>query len=364
MQETLALLRSWFDAPGGQALAFVLGSLLAAWVVDLAVTRVLRRLTQRTRSTADDRIVAALHRPVFTSVVLVGLYLAINRLSAPDPPLLVEPFPFILIASIKTLAVVLWGVAAFRLSRIVLEGLSGMADRVRWLDARTLPLFDNVAKIAIFGLGIYFFMLSWQIDLTAWLASAGVIGIVLGLAAKDTVANLFGGMFILADAPYKVGDFIILETGERGRVTQIGLRSTRVLTRDDVEITIPNAQIASVKITNESGGPWEKERVRATVGVAYGSDIEDVRRALVGATERAEHIAREPAPRVRFREFGDSALIFQVLCWVDEPVVRGRALDALNTAIYNALNDAGIQIPFPQRDVHIKQAPEAGENQT
>ena len=77
----------------------------------------------------------------------------------------------------------------------------------------------------------------------------------MGFAAKDTLANLFAGVFILADAPYKIGDFIVLDGGERGRVTKIGIRTTRILTRDDVEITIPNATIANSKIINESGGP-------------------------------------------------------------------------------------------------------------
>ena len=87
----------------------------------------------------------------------------------------------------------------------------------------------------------------------------------VGFAAKDTLANLFGGIFILADAPYKVGDFVVLGSGERGEVTQVGLRSTRILTRDDVEVTVPNAMIANDTIVNESGGPWVKHRVRVRV---------------------------------------------------------------------------------------------------
>ena len=89
------------------------------------------------------------------------------------------------------------------------------------------------------------------------------------------------------------------------------------------------------------------------MGVAYGSDLDQVRHALFEATQAAEHIERTPEPRIRFREFGDSALIFQVMCWVDEPVLHGRALDSLNEQIYRKLNEANITIPFPQRDVHL-----------
>ena len=144
-----------------------------------------------------------------------------------------------------------------------------------------------------------------------------------------------------------------LDTGERGRVTQVGLRSTRLLTRDDVEITIPNAVIANAKIINESGGPWEKERIRIRVGVAYGSDLQLVRRVLADAASGHPNVCTDPAPRVRFRSFGDSALEHELLCWIDEPVLRGRVVDALNTSVYEKLMAAGIEIPYPKRDVYL-----------
>ncbi len=178
----------------------------------------------------------------------------------------------------------------------------------------------------------------------------------IGFAAKDTLANLFGGIFILADAPYKVGDFVVLGSGERGEVTQIGLRSTRLLTRDDVEVTVPNAVIANAKIVNESGGPWVKERVRVKVGVAYGSDIDQVREVLMAVAAENPHVEQDPEPRVRFRAFGDSGLDFELLAWVREPVLRGRVLDALNTEVYKRFAAAGIEIPYPKRDVYLHEA--------
>jgi small-conductance mechanosensitive channel len=117
--------------------------------------------------------------------------------------------------------------------------------------------------------------------MTAWLASAGIVGIAVGFAAKDTLANLFSGVFIMADAPYKIGDYVVLDTGERGEITHIGIRSTRMRTRDDVEVTVPNSIMGNTKIINESGGPYEKYRIRVKVGVAYGSDIDQVEQLLM-----------------------------------------------------------------------------------
>ena len=332
--------------PWVRALGVVLASALVAKIVNLVMSRFLLRLTRRTDTGLDDEFVELLHRPIFVSVILVGLHIALKILDwSPG----VER---VLVALIQTGAVFVWTGAGFKLTSTTLAGLSRLADRVTWLEARTLPLFDNLSKIVIFGLAAYFFLVAWDLNLSAWLASAGIVGIAVGFAAKDSLANLFGGIFVIMDAPYKIGDFINLDSGERGRVIKIGLRSTRLLTREDVEITLPNAHIASAKVVNESGGPYEKTRVAVQVGVAYGSDVDRVHEVLMEAAQSVDFVVHDPAPRIRFVEMGDSALIFRVQSWVDEPANRGICIDGLNTAIYKALGRANIQIPFPQRVVH------------
>jgi MscS family membrane protein len=119
---------------------------------------------------------------------------------------------------------------------------------------------------------------------------------------------------------------------------------------------VPNAAIANAKIVNETGGPHEKERVRVNIGVAYGSDIDLVREVLMEVAAASTHVAKDPEPRVRFRAFGDSSLDFQLMGWIDEPVLRGRALDELNVGVYKAFAKHEIEIPFPQRDVHLYNA--------
>jgi small-conductance mechanosensitive channel len=140
-------------------------------------------------------------------------------------------------------------------------------------------------------------------------------------------------------------------------VSDIGIRSTRLLTRDDVEVTVPNAVIANAQIVNETGGPYDKMRVRVKVEAAYGSDVDRVREVLLGSVEGVENISPEPSPRVRFRELGSSGLVFELLAWIDEPIYRGRVLDDLNTRVYKAFNAAGIEIPYAKRDVYIKEMP-------
>ena len=252
---------------------------------------------------------------------------------------------------------IIWTGAAMKVAHIILEMLSGNRSRFRIVQQRTIPAFDMALKIVVVGASAYLFMLIWGIDPTAWLASAGVIGIAVGFAARDTLANFFSGIFIIADAPYKIGDYIVLDTGERGMVKQLGMRSTRLLTRDDIEITVPNAVMGNAKIINESGGPWEKERIRLPIGVAYGSDVDEVEALLVRIAGEHAEVIQQPAPRARMRAFGPSSLDFELLAWIDHPELRGRILHELNKAVYKGLNEAGVQIPFPQSDVYIRSMP-------
>ena len=319
-----------------------------ATLIDIFIKRVIRRWILKTKLTIDDQVVDIFHKPVFVSIILFGLALATERLEFSSTVNMVT------LGGLKTIAIFLWAVATARFAQVLLRLISTDDSRFIYIQDRTLPLFSNLLSIIIVALGIYFMFLAWDIDVTAWMASAGILGLAISFAAKDTLANLFSGVFIVADAPYKLGDFIVLDSGERGEVTHIGIRSTRLLTRDDVEITVPNSIMGNAKITNEAGGPHEKYRIRVKVGVAYGSDIDKVHRVLKEVAESHPDVCPVPEPRVRFRAFGDSSLDHELLCWVDRPVLRGRVLHSLNTNVYKRFIAENIEIPFPQRDVHVR----------
>ena len=131
----------------------------------------------------------------------------------------------------------------------------------------------------------------------------------------------------------------------------MGLRSTRFLTRDDIEITIPNSVIASSKIVNESGGPEDIERVRITLLVAYGTEIDSVKNLLKLIALNNDNVQNEPEPRVRFREFAESGIKLQLLFWIYKPEKKGRTVDAINTEIYKQFKENQISIPYPRMKV-------------
>ncbi len=336
----------------GFLIIVILGYLASKLVVNLIVKSV-RQVTKRTRNNFDDELVKVLRRPVFLTVFFFFVGVAVKSLGLSAG---VESALIKFLASVVTIT---WISRGFAILHLGLNTISNIKDRFEFIQQKTLPLFEIIGKILIIAIGSYCLLVIWGINPTAWLASAGVVGIAVGFAAKDTLANLFSGFFIIADAPYKVGDFVNLPTGERGMVTKVGMRSTRLLTRDDIEITVPNNVIGNAKIINESGGRWEKSRIRIAVGVAYGSDVDQVCEVLMDVANAYDDVVKTPEPRVRMRGFGASSLDFELLVWIAQPVLRGKIAHDLYMAVYKALNAAEIEIPYNKTDVYIKSMPEA-----
>jgi MscS family membrane protein len=334
------------SSPYINALIFLLVFTLVAKVADLLVDKVLRKFSKFTKTDIDDRIVDLIHRPIFYSIFLAGLAQSIANLR-PE-----ENIAFYLNGSIYSVITLIWCVTAIRISLTVVKHFVYEGHDITGLSKDVAPLIENVLKIVII-LGSLMVILSiWRINITPLLASAGIAGVAIALAAKDMLANFFGGLSVFADKPFKIGDYIVLDKGERGEVVEIGVRSTRIKTRDDILIAIPNSIIANSKIVNESA-PIPNFRVRIPVSVAYGSDIDLVQQTLMDIAKENKNVIGDPAPRVRFREFGDSSLNFELLCWAEEPAARGRTVHELNCEIYKRFNESGIKFPFPQRDVHL-----------
>jgi len=345
------VIQELFHEPLIKAAGAIIVSIIAAWVVEMLIARTIAAAAAKTKTEVDDKIVEIIRRPIFFSVLIYGLEWAVDLMNLSDR------LTGQLDSLLKTLVIFIWSIAATRVGAVVLQSLAGAERKRSMLQPRTLPVFDILMRILVLAAAIYFMFLAWHIDLTAWLASAGILGIAFGFAAKDTLANLFSGVFILADGPYQVHDWIVLDKQLRGQVTHIGIRSTRILTPDDVEITVPNAVIGNAQVLNETGGPYRRQRLRIKLSVAYGSAVDQVRQVLMACTEGAPHILDNPPPRTRFRLLGESGLDFELWVWIDDPQVRELVIDDITTRVYNALNANDIEIPFPKQDVYIKQMP-------
>jgi small-conductance mechanosensitive channel len=194
------------------------------------------------------------------------------------------------------------------------------------------------------------------IDLSALTFIAGAVGVGVGFGLQNVTNNFISGIIILFERPIKIGDRI--EVGDvNGDVVHIAARSTTVRTNDNIAIIIPNSSFISSNVINWSHGD-SKVRFRLPVGVAYSSDVRRVEKLLLEVAKENENVLEDPPSRVVFKEFGESALKFELRVWSSRLLHRrGVLISQLNFAIFEKFKEHGIQIPYPQRDLHFKQDP-------
>ncbi len=221
------------------------------------------------------------------------------------------------------------------------------------VDIRLIRLGFQILTAVVVIIAIIQLGSRWGLPTYSLVTGLGIGGIAVALAGREALSDLIGTIAIILDQPFKLGDFVELGEGNCGTVTDIGLRSTRVKRLDGILVSIPNANIANMKIVNESA-PVAECQISVPVGVAYGSSVSEVEQALIGAYQRCEYAVPEPAPSIRLVRYGDSAVEFEALIWIIQPEFRAKATDQINRAIGEEFQKRGIEMPFPQRDVHIR----------
>ncbi len=204
----------------------------------------------------------------------------------------------------------------------------------------------------IIVLGIYIAFNFIGFPLTGLLAAAGIIGIVLGFGLQSITSNMISGILLMGEGSVRVGD--VVEIGDKyGEVTDTGIRATTVKSFDNLSTIIPNQEFFTKPFTNYS---YKESNIRITVpiGVAYGSDIDKVKKILIDIANNNDKVLKKPEPIVFFTSFGDSALNFELKCWIGSPILRKRTLTELNYEINKRFDEENISIPFPQRDVWMR----------
>jgi small-conductance mechanosensitive channel len=247
---------------------------------------------------------------------------------------------------------------AILIASLVLSRLarSFVADRLLGrtrLAVGTRYAIGRVFGYVILALGILVALQPLGVNATTLAVFGGALGIGIGFGLQDVVKNFVAGLIILVERPVQVGDSIEIDDVV-GTVTEVRARATVLRTNDDIYLIVPNSKFISETVVNRSFG---KRQVRYSipVGVAYGTDSKAVEEALLEAAARSENVLREPPPRVWFREFGESSLNFELLCWTSKLLHSAGAFRSeLNHLVYDSLRGRGIEIPFPQRDVHIR----------
>ncbi len=221
------------------------------------------------------------------------------------------------------------------------------------LDIGAREAIGSLLRYTVLFLGGIVIVQSTGLDLTALNVLAGAIGVGIGFGLQNVANNFISGIIILLERPIKEGDRVEVDNID-GRVAAIGARATTVITNDNITVIVPNSRFIAEPVVNWTQND-PRVRFKIPVGVAYGSDLRQVERLLLEVAAENPDVLDDPAPVVRLMSFGDSAVEFELRVWCTTLVhKRGKLISDLNFAIYEKFQQHGIEIPFPQRVVHVR----------
>lgn len=250
------------------------------------------------------------------------------------------------------LLLVVWGSGLIR--RLLVRAL----ERGGKIETGVAQSVGTMVRYGLVLVGLLIIVQTAGINLTTLNVIAGAVGIGVGFGLQTIAANFISGLILLVGRPIKVGDRIVVggEGGEgiEGDVMEIGARATTVLTNDNIAVIVPNTNFVEQTVVNWSHND-RRVRFKIPVQVAYGTDVRKAEQLLVDVARADSNVLESPAPAVRFLEFGDSGLKLELRAWSTSLIHRkGLLISNLNFAIYDAFNEHGIEIPFPQRVVHLR----------
>lgn len=323
-------------------LAFIIGTALTHWLIRWVV----RRTTPEFGQVIQDSI-----GPRLKWLILVpSFYFATLRLDFLSPGL-----KTILGDIYFTLALLLTTLIVWTLVDIGFEYYRDKAvaeDRGDQL-VPLLLLTLRITRVVIIAVASYILLAHHGINISAFIAALGIGGLALSLAAQDTLADAISGFIILIDQPYRIGDRIEIQgEGTWGDVVEIGIRTTRIRTRDNRMVIVPNSIISKNQVVNYTF-PDPRYRIQSHISIGYGSDIEQVRRLIIDTVRQVDGVLPDQPVDSLYIEMGDSAMIFRVRWWLESYEDTRRMFDRVNTALQNAFDAKGIQTPYPIHTMNL-----------
>ncbi len=332
------------------------------WSIGTAIIwgifRLSMRIAAKTKTELDKKIIRTVRIPVLVVILLYGLLISLSQLHLSDGLLSV-------LDRIYRSGLIV--VTAYVISKVFREII---IVYLRILSAKTetkaddvlVPVAGKLISVVIWVTAMILLLDSLGVDITVFVAGLGIAGLVIAFAAQDTLSNFFSGLMIMLDRPFKEGDWIMLDENVY-QVKDIGLRSTRLHhTLTNQLVTIPNNRISDYMFSNLSE-PDQLGRVTVEVGVSYSVPPKKVGQVLLEVVGSHKDIFNDPDHQsfYRLKTFADSSINYMVTFWVKDHNEQWRVASEIREAIYDRFASEGLEIPFPQRVVHIKQAPVEGQ---
>lgn len=311
--------------------------------------KIILRLTMKTKTDLDDLIVKSSSKPITFLAIMFGLRISLDQIAFSE--ILQRNINLI----IDSLIIFAFAYLAYKIINLSFTRvMHRVAKRAKTKPNEGLIQLTKSALQVVMVLGALIYLLSiLGFEIGPFLTGLGIGGIAIAFALQESLGNVFGGISIILDKSVNVGDLVTLEDKTSGKISKIGIRSTKIQTFDNETVIVPNSKLANSNINNIAQ-PNPIVRVVVPFGVAYGSDVEKVKKIVIKEIKSVSNFIENPEPSIRFMEMGESSLNFKAFFFVDSFDNRLSALDEANTKIYKALNKAGVEIPFPQLDVHLK----------
>lgn len=328
--------------------AIIIGSIVVGRIIYYISKKILRVKAEKTKNKLDDVIIDVIEKPLVFLIFIIGLIVALRTLT------LSESFDGVAsnVAQILITLDIFWFMIAF-VDALIVGYITPLTAKTKSdLDDMLVPLIRKLIKTVLIVIAIIIIIDNFGYNVTSLIAGLGIGGLAFALAAKDMLANLFGGVSIMTDKPFKIGDRIKVE-GYDGWIKEIGLRSTRMNTLDGFQMIVPNAIIANSILENVSK---EKERkVKMVIGVEYGTTMkkmEEAKKILEDVIKKNKHTKSES--KVNFTEFADSSLNFLIIYWIKDLNKILEAKHTVNMEIKRQFEKAKIDMAFPTTTVHLK----------
>ena len=327
--------------------------IVMAYVLLSVLKTILGAITRRSKNRLVDMIVQKLETPASLLIAAIGLKFAILPLEFD------ATIELVLNHAINSLIIFMTSYMMIRAIAVLVDWTSNKVSSHETHHAKTFfPIVRRFTNVFIGLLGFLFIMLEWEVEVGPFLASLGLLGLAVSLALKDSLSNVFGGISLVLDKNFGVGDILKLETGETGEVIDIGMRSTKIRTKNNEIIIMPNTLLANMRITNLTK-PDPTIRVEASFGVEYSSDPERVKAILIETIQNIEGVIQHPAPTVKFTKMADYYLEFKAHYWIENYLgTHEEVEDKVITNVWYALKKAKIKIPFPTRTLFMEKAKE------
>ncbi len=313
------------------------------------VEKVIIAFTARTKTKLDDRLVEKTNGPVSWLLVFIGFKIALEFLD------LQNGFADFLDRTTTSLIYIGVGIVT---TAVVVVLINHWGHRVAQktkstIDDALVPLFRRTMRVVILVIFAIMVLDLWGVNVAGLLAGVGIAGIAIGFAVKDSLSNIFGGVSLILDKTFNVGNKVELDDGTVGVVHDVGIRATRIKTYDNEVIVVPNGVMANMKIKNYHL-PDSTARVVVPIGIEYGMDTEKAKKAALAEVGKMQDILDDPAPSAIFLEMGDFSLLIKVFFWVDDVSKVYPKKEEAMTRIYKAFNRKKIGIAFPTQTVHVK----------